>query len=67
MLYVKFESIYREIDKHGNQRSFENRFESSGTGSEVCNLLNTILPRIQLPGTIPIQLPREIDKYLLSK
>lgn len=65
MVWVKFESIYTETDRHGNMRRWENRFEAIGSASEVCLVLNTVMNRVRLPGTSPIgQLGRGEDDLL---
>ena len=67
MLWVKFESIYTETDRYGNQRKLENRFEAAGSGHEVCMVLENLMNRVQLPGIKPLGIPSDIEKYLLSK
>jgi len=64
MLYVKFWSIYTEIDRFGNQRRIENGFEATGSEDEVCKVLDTVMKRVRLPGTKPIGLYEDIRKYL---
>lgn len=66
MVYVRFWSIYTEIDRFGSRRSIENGFEASGMADEVCRVLDTVMKRIQLPGTRPVGLYEDVRKYLTN-
>lgn len=64
MVYVRFWSIYTETDWFGNQRRIEKGFEASGNAGEVCRVLDTLMKRVQLPGTRPVGLFEDVRKYL---
>ncbi len=66
-MWVKFESIYTETDRYGNQRRWESRLEAEGTAPELCFLLDNLIERVQLAGTNPIGLPFDVRKYLSSR
>lgn len=57
MVWVKFESIYTEIDRFGNCRRLENRFEALGSAFEVCQVIDSVMNQVQLPGTKQYGLP----------
>lgn len=67
MLWVKFESIYTEVDRSGNQRRQEHRFEATGSGREVCMALECLMTQVQLPGTKPLELPYDVRNHLLDR
>lgn len=56
MLWVKFESIYTETDRFGNQRRWENRLEASGEHFEVRGLLDDLMKKSRLPGLTSINM-----------
>ncbi len=66
MLHLKFESIYTEVDRQGNSRRWENRFEATGSGQEVCMALDHLLGRVSLPGTQPFEIPQGVRRQLLT-
>ena len=67
MVSVRFRSVYTETDRYGNQRSEEHSFEAVGSGREVCMAINTVMDRVQLPGTTPRYLTDNVTRYLSSR
>ena len=65
-MYVKLETIYTEIDRHGNTRRFENRFEADGDPKEICFVMSELLSSNKLPGTTPLGELNYINNYLTS-
>jgi hypothetical protein len=64
MIWVKFESIYTEIDRYGNQRKWEKRFETKGEAHEVSWFLRNTTEFLEIPGTTRVQIPEDLRKLL---
>lgn len=65
-MWVKFETIYTEIDRFGNSRRFENRFEASGETYEISNLVNLLLKSNKLPGMTPLNSINQVNNKLID-